>query len=120
MKKIVFPAVILAAFMLSSFPGITAEGDTSEQQELYAQNERKLPPMKNLISANMGTVPPAPWYTEATIIDVWASWCGPCRYQIPVLHELKRKYGVKLNIVGISTDKDSSEHDKAIKEMHIT
>ena len=120
MKKIVFPAVILAALMLTSMPGTTACGDETSQQELYARNERKLPPMNNLISANLGTVPPAPWYTQATIIDVWASWCGPCRHQIPVLHELKRKYGAKLNVIGISTDDSSADHQRAIKELNIT
>ncbi|MDO5296700.1 MAG: TlpA disulfide reductase family protein [bacterium] len=120
MKKIVFPAVLLAALTLTSFPGVVASEETASGQQLYARNERKLPPMTNLISANQGTVPPTPWYTQAIIIDVWASWCGPCRHQIPVLHELKRKYGAKLTVIGISTDDSSSDHQAAIKALKIT
>ena len=42
------------------------------------------------------------------IINVWASWCGPCREEISSLERLSRRFGGKqLNIIGISTDDDA-------------
>lgn len=39
------------------------------------------------------------------IINVWASWCGPCRQEMGSLERLSRRYGGKrFNIIGISTD----------------
>jgi len=38
------------------------------------------------------------------IINVWASWCGPCRAEMASLERLSRRYGKKFNVIGISTD----------------
>ena len=39
------------------------------------------------------------------IINVWASWCGPCRMEMGSLDRLYRRYGGKqFQIIGISTD----------------
>lgn len=39
------------------------------------------------------------------IINVWASWCGPCRQEMGSLERLSRRYGGKqFNVIGISTD----------------
>jgi thiol-disulfide isomerase/thioredoxin len=39
------------------------------------------------------------------IINVWASWCGPCRQEMGSLERLFQRYGGKqFNVVGISTD----------------
>lgn len=39
------------------------------------------------------------------IINVWASWCGPCRQEMGSLERLSRRYGGKqFTVIGISTD----------------
>ena len=38
------------------------------------------------------------------IINVWASWCGPCREEMPSLQRLARRGGTRFNVIGISTD----------------
>ena len=38
-----------------------------------------------------------------TLVDFWASWCGPCRKQIPLMKELYEKYhGKGLDVVGVA------------------
>ncbi len=42
------------------------------------------------------------------IINVWASWCGPCRAEMGSLDRLSRRFGGKqFNIIGVSTDDDA-------------
>ena len=38
------------------------------------------------------------------IINVWASWCGPCRAEMGSLERLARRGGNKFTVIGISTD----------------
>lgn len=45
-------------------------------------------------------------------IDVWATWCGPCRAEIPSLKKIEEKYhGKNIEFVSISVDVDK-DHDK--------
>ncbi|PKB43692.1 thiol-disulfide isomerase/thioredoxin [Cellulophaga sp. RHA19] len=45
-------------------------------------------------------------------IDVWATWCGPCLYEVPYLQEVEKQYhGKNIEFVSISVDADK-DHDK--------
>ena len=51
-------------------------------------------------------------------IDVWATWCGPCQYELPHLKELEKKMnGKKIVFVSISCDKDKAAWEKMVKEQ---
>lgn len=55
--------------------------------------------------------------SKLTLIDFWASWCKPCRAQIPELKKVYKKFHDKgFNIVGVSTDHSSSQWKKALGE----
>ena len=46
---------------------------------------------------------------KAVVVNFWATWCGPCKIEMPWLVDLQKKYGDKgLQIVGITKD-DSDE-----------
>ena len=58
--------------------------------------------------------------SKITVIDFWASWCGPCRQEMPFMVELYGKYKDKgLNIIGISLDEDSDAWKAATQQLNI-
>ncbi|HEV8347070.1 MAG TPA: TlpA disulfide reductase family protein [Vicinamibacterales bacterium] len=46
---------------------------------------------------------------KVTLINFWATWCGPCRAEIPDLVALQQKYRDTLQIIGISQDEAPSD-----------
>jgi thiol-disulfide isomerase/thioredoxin len=58
---------------------------------------------------------------KVVLIDFWASWCPPCRKEIPHLVELYAQYkGKDFEIVGISLDRTLEAWEKGIKDLAIT
>jgi cytochrome c biogenesis protein CcmG/thiol:disulfide interchange protein DsbE len=45
------------------------------------------------------------------VANVWASWCGPCRFEFPVLQKLSARYGKKVAFLGV----DSQDNADAAK-----
>jgi thiol-disulfide isomerase/thioredoxin len=55
------------------------------------------------------------------IINVWASWCGPCRAEMGSLERLANRYnGKEFNVIGVSTDDSSHAATAFIKQTGIT
>lgn len=48
----------------------------------------------------------ADWAGKVVLINFWATWCPPCRMEIPELLQLKKVYGDRLEIIGFSEDED--------------
>lgn len=54
---------------------------------------------------------------KVVVVDFWATWCGPCRVEIPGYIEMQKKYGKDgLTIVGVSIDQAGPEVVKAFAD----
>jgi len=57
---------------------------------------------------------------KVTLVDFWASWCPPCRAEIPKLQALKARYGDKLDVVGVAVWDNPDDSRRAMTELEIT
>ena len=51
------------------------------------------------------------------LVDFWATWCGPCRREIPNLKDVYKKYHEQgFEIIGISLDRTTADCEKFVKQ----
>jgi thiol-disulfide isomerase/thioredoxin len=55
---------------------------------------------------------------KVTIVNFWATWCSPCRAEIPDLVELQNKYRNELQIIGVSQDETGPDVVRKFAEEH--
>jgi peroxiredoxin len=57
---------------------------------------------------------------EVVMINFWASWCGPCRQEMPLLDELYSQYKpMGFTILGVNVEEDSAQAKQMLKDSPV-
>ena len=101
--RIIFSSVALLAglggFYLSRTTGVGSADDAS----VASLRQLSLPDAAGRPQAL------TQWEGKARVINFWATWCAPCREEMPILSKLATKYAANnLQIVGIAVDSVSN------------
>lgn len=71
---------------------------------------QKPAPSFTLKTVDGKTVSLADYKGKAVLLNFWATWCGPCKLEMPWLIELQKKYAAQgFTVLGISEDDDSTK-----------
>lgn len=50
---------------------------------------------------------------KVVVLDIWATWCGPCRYEIPHLVEMSKEFGPKgVEVIGLTLENPQQDEEK--------
>jgi peroxiredoxin len=100
------PAAVVVAIFLT-MGGCSKSSNAPVATNLTSATERKTAPGFLLKDANGATVNLADYKGKVVLLNFWATWCGPCKVEIPWFIEFQQQYKDRdFTVIGVSMDDD--------------
>jgi cytochrome c biogenesis protein CcmG, thiol:disulfide interchange protein DsbE len=80
--------------------------------KLYAHGDRLVSGGTSAFGSQLGALRGHP-----VVVNVWASWCEPCRMEFPYLQRLSAKYGKRVAFVGVDTNDNDAAARTFLAEL---
>ena len=92
-----------------------SNSERSVNRPVKEEKTRRVAPDFALKDADGKTVRLADYRGKVVLLDFWATWCGPCKMEIPWFMEFERKYKDRgFAVLGISMDDDGWQVRQAV------
>ena len=100
-------AVILSLAAAVSLASLSGCGSTSVRAAVKGDKDRKAAPDFVLKDVDGKTVHLSEYKGKVVLLDFWATWCAPCKVEIPWFMEFEQQYKDKgFAVLGVSMDED--------------
>jgi peroxiredoxin len=101
-------AAALAAALIVALPALAASSSSPAPQFTLAARGGK-------------DVSLAQYKGQVVMINFWASWCGPCRQEMPLLESIYKKYNkLGFTLLGVNVEPDSKAADDWLKQTPVS
>ncbi|MDX1516671.1 MAG: TlpA disulfide reductase family protein [Woeseiaceae bacterium] len=102
-------ALVTVALSVFAATSLASSGLTGQQAPDFA--------LKSATGENMRL---SEYRGDVVMINFWATWCGPCRQEMPLLDELYQRYErVGFNLLGVNIDDDSNRAMNMVRELGV-
>ena len=89
-------------------------GSPAPLAALHAQADRLLPGGTAAYEQRIAALEGYP-----VVVNVWASWCGPCRFEFPILQKLSARYGKRVAFLGVDSQDSSDAASTFLREAPV-
>ncbi len=78
---------------------------------LYEESDKLLPGGSSAFERRLAALHGYP-----VVVNVWASWCGPCRFEFPTLQKLSAAYGKQVAFLGVNSQDSNAGAETFLEE----
>ena len=122
--RVYWPVTLAAALLVGLLAyGLTTTGTDTTLDNAMAKGERVDPPVRERLPVlgGEGTGSLADYKGKVVLVNVWASWCEPCRDELPLVEKAhKMLAGKGGTVVGIDVKENSGAALKAVDEFGLS
>jgi cytochrome c biogenesis protein CcmG, thiol:disulfide interchange protein DsbE len=128
-SRITLALVLVAALALAAFVvgcGSSSGGDSTHPDyaealagapaplaKLYDEGNELLPGGKDAFEQRVTSI------GYPVVANIWASWCGPCRYEFGMFQELSAKFGKQVAFIGIDSEDSEANATEFLEESPV-
>jgi peroxiredoxin len=101
-------AILLSAALIVSLPAAAGGGSGPA-------------PQFTLTARGGNTVSLSQYKGQVVMLNFWASWCGPCRQEMPLLENIYKKYNkMGFTMIGVNVEPDSKAADQWLQQTPVS
>ena len=104
-----YTALLLAANATAADPATLQAEAVGDMRKLVIHDAPVAVPDVALSSVDGGPAALADYAGEPVVLNFWATWCAPCREEMPSLDRLQAEMGDRLEVVTVATGRNAPE-----------
>jgi thiol-disulfide isomerase/thioredoxin len=101
-------------------PGLASCAELSQEAPAADSTADHLPPLQLPCLTSGPTIDLSALAGGPVLINLWASWCGPCRQEMPLLQAAHESYGEQVAFLGVDTEDTTDAAASLLGDLGIT